>query len=135
MQELTTSLYEPEILQILRNSKDRRCEVTFIEYSLRKKQFSYCAMGTILHHYNVPNWQLFSSIFASYKFRQIFGRGKKKPKMECPDCSRLTNFYGLLAHLNDTHKLPWGKIADNLEKATPYDFNKPWYRIVWDVLR
>jgi len=120
----------------LRDSKERRCRVLFLSYSLKNSEKTYCALGTIAKHNGIPDWQIALGGFVgiSTQLAQKYGL-VNKPSMVCPICDKKLTFLGLIAHLNDTHNSSWGEIADFLEIAKPYDNTKPLYNKIIDAIK
>jgi len=127
-------MYPPEILEILRESKDKNCFIDYMKYSITKREIQYCALGTIAKHNNIPNWRIYLGTFIRRDLKKIYGL-EKTPIMACPDCGARSGFMSLIAHLNDDHYYNWGKVADKLEIARPYDNTQSFFKKIKDTFR
>lgn len=114
---------------MLRESKDKRCTGAYLRPNTRGS-ISYCALGTIYHQSGMPNWDIMFGKFTKaggLRREQVWknlGVSNPKKRKICPTCSVVRTMPGLLAHLNDSHEMKWGDIADNLELAQDYDSSK-----------
>ena len=133
MKQEQASMYD-EISTILRNSNDLQCFGGLCGYSLSKRQWKFCAIGTIYHHYQEKEWQVLFEPMGQQKIFDKIGI-KKPPTMSCPVCGARCAFLGLVIHLNDRHHKTYGEIADYIDKAKPYDSSNSLFRKIIDSLK
>ena len=145
MSEQTLSLYG-KIPDMLRNSLDNQCFISLAKWSIRKKEFQYCAIGTIYNQIGIIDTPSISGFRKFLPFHTREDKNEKefykltnvkkeqKPNMVCPDCKNVRSFLGLLIHLNDTHHHTFPVIADKLEIARPYDTSLPLSHKIYDYI-
>ena len=126
------SMYH-EISTILRDSNDSQCFVSLCHYDIRKREWSFCAIGTIYHHFEENPWKILFRLKPTKLLERI---GLKKPPiMACPDCGARCGYTALIIHLNDTHRNSYHEIADLLDVAKPYDSSNSLYRKIIDCIK
>lgn len=123
-----------QISTILRNSPDTQCFIDLINYSFKEKQWKFCAIGTIYHHFEENEWRIYFRTMSTGKVLDKLGI-KKPPAMSCEICGARCSFLGLVIHINDKHRKSYGEIADYIDRAKPYISSNSLFRKLIDTIK
>lgn len=119
----------------LRESKDRQCFDVFARPGT--KGMTFCALGTLAHKAGENPLKIMFALSSKKTISNHYNISaeQRKTNMKCPECGARCKTMRLIAHLNDNHRMKWGDIADNLERAEPYDMSQPKINQILDDLK